>query len=146
MGGVMPRKMQAVKFIVVALSTLLLATACAPSPPPVEAPGNLTQEQAQALYGGRLTVLEYRAISAAMPSLARWGHKVEDYKLISLRSYDQDRIRVSFSQRALGYDRDLSTGRYAYRLGNSSYPGEAPDFQVLMSARDFSVLSLGYSQ
>lgn len=130
------------------LAFVLLATACAPSPSPsaVEAPGNLTQEQAQALYGGRLTVLEYRAISAALPSLASRGHKVEDYKLISVHSYDQDRIRVSFRQRPLGYGKDPSTGKYAYWVGNSSFPGEAPDFQVLMSARDFAVLSLGYSQ
>jgi len=125
---------------------VLLATACAPPPRPVEAPGNLTPEQAQALYGGRLTVFEYRAINAALPSLASRGHKVEDYKLISVRPYDQDRIMVSFRQRVLGYGRDPSTGKYGYWVGNSSYPGEAPDFQVLMSVRDFSVLSLGYSQ
>jgi hypothetical protein len=122
---------QTMKSIVIALSTLLVAIACAP--PPVGAPGNFTEEQAQALYGGRLTVFEYRAINAALPELERNRQRLDQYQKIRVRQYYGE-IYVVF------YQRDGAG------LGNSARGSEALDLEVRLAPDDLRILGSHYSR
>lgn len=104
-------------------------------------------EEAKEKYDAHLMVRDFRAIEAALAVLERGPIRIEEYRRIGVFRFEPDIILVSFYQRDQVFSVNPRTGRLTGgRLGNSANPGETPDVEVRLSARDLKMISAGFSQ
>lgn len=113
----------------------LLLAGCVPDRFCYEFP---SETQVRNLYGGRISLQEFRAIGIAAAELPRHQLNAERYREISVQAWRADkgeRLAVLFYHRK---------GYHQYPDG-SAYPGEPPDFRVDLSVPELTIVGAGFA-
>lgn len=113
----------------------LLLAGCVPDRACNEFP---SETQVRALYGGRISLQEFRAIGIAAAELPRHQLNAERYREISVQRWGAEggeRLAVLFYHRT----------DYHRHPDGSAYPGEPPDFRVDLSVPELTIVSAGFA-